>query len=70
MKGFEPTCPNLLLSICSRSLVKESGVASSGKWLLYLCMNRRAWKRLSTSSGTRESYLEVSAVSGGVQGNE
>lgn len=57
MKTPLPTLPKCSLSIFSRSAVSESGVASSGKWLLYLCMNFRARKRPSTSSGTSASYL-------------
>lgn len=52
-----PTRPRISLSIPSRSAVKESGVASSGKWLLYLCMNFRARNRPFTSSGAKQSYL-------------
>ncbi|ROV92124.1 hypothetical protein VSDG_07505 [Cytospora chrysosperma] len=55
-----PTLPNCFLSMASRSAASESGVASSGKWLLYLCMNLRAWNLPWTSSGAVQLYLQPS----------
>lgn len=56
MKTPRPTRPKMPRSMASRSAARDSGVASSGKWLLYWCMKRRARKRPWTSSGARQSY--------------
>lgn len=54
MKGSSPMLPIICLRRVCRSAVRESGVASSGKVLLYLCINLRARKRPWTNSGARQ----------------
>lgn len=54
---FFPTWPSVCLSIDSLSATSVSSVTSSGKWLLYLCINLRALNRALANSGAPALYL-------------
>lgn len=63
MKAPLPTRPRICSSMACLSAQRDAAVASSGKCELYLRVKRRARKRPSTSSGTKQSYLKSVRVS-------